>query len=76
MIQSIDIIENKVTSNCLMSRELELDPNDILVIKFNQDLWNLEQAQTFLNNYRKVFHNNTVVATFNGIDFEVIKQNG
>lgn len=51
---------------------LTLRPNDTLIVKINQDFFDINEAQQILRNIKQCFLKNDVLCIFNGIELEVI----
>lgn len=70
MIESFEKIK---TSNFSISYfELTLLPKDTLVIKFDQDIWDLESASQISQHIRKAYPNNNIMVIFKGMELGVI----
>lgn len=54
---------------------LSISKGDIIVFKFDQDIFDVQQVSNFLEEYRQTFPNNKIAVTFNGIDIvNIIKE--
>ena len=51
---------------------LTLKPGDTLVVKINQDFFDIEEAQHLFQMIQQGFPKNNVLCIFNGIELEVI----
>lgn len=72
MIESFDKIKILQSSKMVEGLELNLKKKDTLVIKFNQEIWDLEEASQFLEMIKKAMPDISVLAIFNGIELGVI----
>lgn len=51
---------------------LTLKPNDTLVVKINQDFFDIDEAQQLCEMIKQSFPKNSILCIFNGIELEVI----
>lgn len=68
MIESFE----KVNNCSIEYFELNLSPKDTLVIKFDQDIWDLESANQIAKHITQLYPNNNVMTIFKGIELGVI----
>ena len=54
--------------------ELTLLKGDTLVIRFNQDLWDLDEAEILSKNIARNFPNNKILVIFNGMELGAIHE--
>jgi hypothetical protein len=54
--------------------ELTLLKGDTLVIRFNQDLWDLDEATILSENIARNFPNNKTLVIFNGMELGAIHE--
>lgn len=53
---------------------LTLEPEDTLVVQFNQDIFDVDEINQFCNLLKEIFPTNGILCTFKGIDIvKVIK---
>ena len=52
--------------------EINVNPNDIITVEIDQDLFDLDEAQQYMKIVGPLFKHNPVLATFKGIEFGVI----
>lgn len=71
MIKSFEIVEMQ---NFYIIPELTLLKGDTLIIKFDQDIWDLDEASHMLTILKDNFPNNKIVAIFNGMELGVIHE--
>lgn len=71
MVQSFEIIE---TQNFYIIPELTLLKGDTLIVKFDQNVWDLDEASHMLSILKNNFLNNKVVGIFNGMELGVIHE--
>ena len=72
MIESFDKVKMLQSSKMVEGLELNLKKKDTLVIKFNQDIWDLDEASQFLEIFKKAMPDISILAIFNGIELGVI----
>ena len=72
MIESFDKIKILQSSKIVEGLELNLKKKDTLVIKFDQEIWNLEEASQFLEIIKKTMPDISILTIFNGIELGVI----
>lgn len=54
---------------------LSISNGDIIVFKFDQEIFDIHEVSSFLKEYQRAFPNNKIVITFNGIDIvNIIKE--
>lgn len=54
---------------------LSISKGDIIVFKFDQDIFDIREVSNFLEEYQRAFPNNKIAVTFNGIDIvNIIKE--
>ena len=54
---------------------LSISDGDVIVFKFDQEIFDMREISNFLEGYRQVFPNNKIAVTFNGIDIvNIIKK--
>lgn len=54
---------------------LSISDKDIIVFKFDQEIFDRYEVSNFLKEYQRAFPNNKIVITFNGIDIvNIIKE--
>lgn len=73
MIEGFDKIKILQSSKIVEGLELNLKKKDTLVIKFDQEIWNLEEASQFLEMIKKTMPDISILAIFNGIELGVIR---
>lgn len=71
MVKSSEIVE---TQNFYIIPELTLLKGDTLIIKFDQNIWDLDEVSHMLSMLKDNFPNNKVVAIFNGMELGVIHE--
>lgn len=71
MIKNFEIIEKQ---NFYIIPDLTLLKGDTLIIKFDQNIWDLDEASHMLSILKDNFPNNKVVAIFNGMELGVIHE--
>lgn len=71
MIKSFEIIEKQ---NFDIIPELTLLKGDTLIVKFDQNIWDFDEASRMLTILKDNFPNNKVVVTFNGMELGVIHE--
>lgn len=52
--------------------ELTLRQNDTLVLEFDQDIWNLDEAEQMMKGISKIYPKNKIMVLFKGIKIGVI----
>ena len=72
MIEGFDKIKILQSSKIVEGLELNLKKKDTLVIKFDQEIWNLEETSQFLEMIKKTMPDISILAIFNGIELGVI----
>lgn len=68
MIESFD----KIPVNQVQITDITLNKGDTLVLKFNQDIWDLHEANQIANHIMTAYPNNNILTIFNGIELGVI----
>ncbi len=54
---------------------LSISDGDVIVFKFDQEIFNMREISNFLKEYQQIFPNNKIAITFNGIDIvNIIKK--
>jgi len=54
---------------------LSISDGDVIVFKFDQEIFSMREISNFLEEYQQVFPNNKIAITFNGIDIvNIIKK--
>lgn len=54
---------------------LSISDGDIIVFKFDQEIFDIHEVSNFLKEYQRAFPNNKIIITFNGIDIvNIIKE--
>lgn len=71
MVKSFDIIE---TQDFYAIPELTLSKEDTLIVKFDQNIWNFNEASHMLSILKDNFPNNKIMAIFNGMELGVIHE--
>lgn len=71
----IKSFENVEIQDFYIIPELTLLKGDTLIIKFDQDIWDMKEASRMLTILKDNFPNNKVVAIFNGMELGVIHEN-
>lgn len=69
MIESFEKIQ---TNKSIFCTELSLRQNDTLVVKFDQDIWDLNSASEIVQQITKAYPQNSILTIFNGIELGVI----
>lgn len=71
MIESFDSIPiNRIQIDKIT--DMTLNKGDTLVLKFDQDIWDLNEATQMANVIMKAYPNNNILAIFNGMELGVI----
>lgn len=70
MIESFNKIE--INNNSISCFELTLMPKDTLVLKFDQEIWDINEANKIASYMMKLFPENKIMVIFNGIKLGVI----
>lgn len=70
MIESFDKV--KLMNPSISCCELTLLPTDTLVIQFDQDIWDLEEANQIIKHITKLYPKNNIMTIFKGIELGVI----
>lgn len=71
MIKSFDSIPiNRIQIDKIT--DMTLNKGDTLVLKFNQDIWDLNEATQMANVIMKAYPNNNILTIFNGMELGVI----
>lgn len=52
--------------------DLNLKSNDTLVVKINQDIWDIEEAHKLVKLIAQNFPKNNIITVFNGVELGVI----
>lgn len=61
--------------NCISCTTLSISKGDTIVLKFDQDIFDMQEVLGIIETYQQVFPNNNIVVTFNGIDIvNIIKE--
>lgn len=68
----IESFEKIQMNNFIFCAELSLRQNDTLVIKFDQDTWDLETASEIIQQIAKAYPRNNILTIFNGMELGVI----
>lgn len=68
MIESFD----KIPVNQVQITDITLNKGDTLVLKFDQDIWDLHEANQIANHIMTTYPNNNILTIFNGIELGVI----
>lgn len=69
MIESFEKIQ---MNNFIFCTELSLRQSDTLVIKFDQDTWDLDTASEIVQQIAKAYPQNNILTIFNGMELGVI----
>lgn len=69
MIESFEKIR---MNNFIFCAELSLRQSDTLVIKFDQDTWDLDTASEIVQQIAKAYPQNNILTIFNGMELGVI----
>ena len=73
MVEGFDKIKMLQSSKIIEGLELNLKKKDTLVIKFDQEIWNLEDASQFLERFKKIMPADISILTiFDGIELGVM----
>lgn len=70
MIESFEKI--KVSNSSISYFELTLLPKDTLVVKFDQDIWDIDSASQIVEHIKKIYPENNIMAIFKGMELGVI----
>lgn len=70
MIESFEKI--KVSKHALSCCELTLLPTDTLVVKFDQDIWDLDEANQIFQHIAQLYPKTKIMAIYKGIELGVI----
>lgn len=70
MIESFEKI--KVSNSSISCFELTLLPKDTLVVKFDQDIWDVCTASQIAEHIKKLYPENNIMAIFKGMELGVI----
>lgn len=68
MIESFD----KIPVSQAQITDITLNKGDTLVLKFDQDIWDLNEANQIANHIMTIYPNNNILIIFNGIELGVI----
>lgn len=60
------------TKSAISCCDITLSPKDTLVIKFDQEFWDLESANQIAKNITQLYPNNKIITIFNGMELGVI----
>lgn len=70
LIESFEKI--KVSNSSISYFELTLLPKDTLVVKFDQDIWDIDSASQIIECIKKLYPENNIMAIFKGMELGVI----
>lgn len=70
MVEKIDC--KTKTPTLFAIPELTLRQNDTLVLEFDQDIWDLDEAEQMMKVISKIYPKNKIMALFKGIRIGVI----
>ena len=60
---------------CISYTTLSISKGDIIVFKFDPDIFDMQEVSGIIKTYQQVFPNNKIIVTFNGIDIvNIIKE--
>ena len=60
------------TKSTISCCDIALSPKDTLVIKFDQEFWDLESANQIAKSIMQLYPNNKIITIFNGMELGVI----
>lgn len=70
MIETFEKIS--YTKSLISCCDIAISPKDTLVIKFDQEIWDLESANQIAKHIMQLYPNNKIITIFNGIELGVI----
>lgn len=68
MVESFE----KVNSEKISARTI--GKGDVVIVKIDQDMWDLDTASKFVQSVADVFTENDVLGVFKGVDLEIIRR--
>jgi hypothetical protein len=73
LVQSFDDVKFEILPQLNTVNEISLRPGDTLVVKLDQEKWDVEGAEIIYEVLAKAFPKNQILVLFDGIELEVIK---
>lgn len=71
MVQSFDTKQIDLTYPI---RNLRIKDGDVVLLKIDNDKWDLNEAQTIASLVQKCLPYNTLIVLFNGMEIEIIEK--